>query len=72
MKYTVFGHTTVVVSTQVNADSREEAIKKAQKQFKGINAYIGNGGTDKLIGVDHENDTIAADEPVEFDDAIET
>lgn len=39
--------------------------------FGGICSYCGNGGIDKLIGVDGEYDTIEADESVEFDDAAE-
>ena len=68
MEYRVYGHTTVTVSTLVEANSEEEAIEKANQEFGGILSYCGNGGTDKLIGVDGEYDTIEADESVEFDD----
>ena len=71
MKYRVYGHTTVTVSTLVEADSEEEAIEKANCEFGGIMSYAGNGGMDKLIGVDGEYDTIEANESVEFDDAAE-
>ncbi len=70
MKFTVLGNTQVTVSVQVEADSEKEAYEKAKKQFKGIHAYVGNGGTDKLIGVEGEHETIAADEPVTFDDCL--
>ena len=69
MEYRVYGHTTVTVSTLVEANSEEEAIEKANQEFGGIHSYCGNGGTDKLIGVDGEYDTIEADDSVEFDDA---
>lgn len=69
MKYRVYGHTTVTVSTLVEANSEEEAIEKANREFGGIISYGGNGGIDKLIGVDGECDTIEADESVEFNDA---
>ena len=65
-KITVTGHTTVVVSTVIE----EKIFKKAHKAFRGISAFFGNGGSDKLIGVQGSNDTIAADEEVVFDDFI--
>ena len=70
MKYTVLGNTTVVVSVEVEAASEEEALEKARRQFGGIHEFAGNGGEDKLIGVNGENETIAADEPIEFDDVL--
>lgn len=66
-KYVVLGNTQVTVSITVEANSKDEAYKKARKQFKGIQDYVGNGGTDKLIGVEGDC-TIAADEPVVWDD----
>lgn len=70
MKFTVLGNTQVTVSIQVEANNEEEAYEKAKKQFKGIHAYVGNGGIDKLIGVEGKYETIAADEPVTFDDCL--
>ena len=43
----------------------------AKKKFGGVVAYAGNGGCNKLIGVDRENESIYSDEPVEFDDVME-
>ena len=70
MKFTVLGNTQVTVSIQVEANNEKEAYRKAQKQFKGVHSYNGNGGTDKLIGVEGKNETIVADEPVTFDDCL--
>ena len=72
-KYRVFGRTTVTVSMIVSVpDGRElteeEIYKRAKKHFRGIKSYLGNGGDDKLIGVDGETETIAADEDPVFDD----
>ena len=72
-KYRVFGHATVTVSMIVSTpDGRElteeEIYKRAKKHFKGIKSYMGNGGDDKLIGVDGETETIMADEAPIFDD----
>lgn len=74
-KITVTGHTTVVVSTVIEVPDgplppEEKIFKKAHKAFRGISAFFGNGGSDKLIGVQGSNDTIAADEEVVFDDFI--
>ena len=70
MKYIVLGNTSVTVSIAVEAGSEDEAYEEARKRFKGIHAYLGNGGHGKLIGVEGDTETIAADEPVTFDDII--
>lgn len=70
-KVRVFGHTTIIVSTiiEVPDDADEDQIyDKVAEKFAGISAFVGNGGTHKLIGVSGKNDTITVDEPVEFDD----
>lgn len=74
-KITVLGHTQVTVSTVITVPDgplppEEELYKKAQKAFKGVHAYMGNGGSDKLIGVEGKDETIAADEKVVFDDIL--
>ena len=68
MRYRVYGHTTVVVTTEVNAESPEEALEKAGEKLDSLIPYGGNGGTDKLIGLDGDCDTVAADESIEWDD----
>lgn len=72
-KYRVFGHASVTVSIVVSApDGRElteeEILKRAKKHFNGIRSYIGNGGDDKLIGVEGNTETITEDESPIFDD----
>ena len=69
-KYIVTGNSSVTVSINVYAENEEEAMEKAASQFKGIRAYAGNGGFDKLIGVEGSGESISADCPVEFDDVI--
>ena len=71
MFYRVYGHTTVTISTIVEANSKEEALRKAEADFKGIDSFLGNGGSEKLIGVNGENDTIAADDEIVFDVALD-
>ena len=70
-KYIVLGHTTVTVAVEVTANDEEEAMGIARKKFGGVTAYAGNGGRDKLIGVDGENESIYSDERVKFDDVME-
>lgn len=72
MKFRVYGNATVVISTVVEAETRDEAIEKAYEEFGGIGGFCGNGGTDKLIGVTGEHESIEADCEVEFTDAEES
>lgn len=75
-KIRVFGHATVTVSTIIKVEdgeklNEEEIYDRARENFGGIMAFVGNGGTDKLIGVDGYDETISADEEPEFDDYME-
>lgn len=67
-KYLVYGHTNVTVTCEVVAETEEEAYKAAQEQLGTLTAYVGNGGTDKLVGVDDECQSVAADDEVVYDD----
>lgn len=72
----VLGHAEITVSVliEVRDDelvSEHEIYAKAGKAFNGIMAFAGNGGTDKLIGVEGEGETISADEAPVFDDYME-
>lgn len=72
-RYRVFGHTTVTVSTVIEVPDDEdldedEIYERASNEFDGIGSFAGNGGIDKIIGVNGYSDSISADEEVEFDD----
>lgn len=72
-KYRVYGHATVTVSTVIEVPDEEELTaeeiyERAEDTFSGIGAFAGNGGCDKIIGVSGWNESISADEDVEFDD----
>lgn len=74
-RITVMGHTIVTVSVTLEVPdnavlTESEIYAKAIKKFGGIRSYLGNGGDDKLIGVDGEGETITADESVTFDDFL--
>ena len=70
----VFGNAKVTVSVVIEAEdnvSEAEIYNRAVKEFGGFHSYVGNGGTDKLIGVSGAAETIAADESPTFDDYME-
>lgn len=71
MKYRVIGTIQVSVGIIVEAENEDDAIQKAYKEFGGVTGYCGNGGTDKLIGVDGDTEWIEADGIVEFNDVGE-
>ena len=67
-KYRVYGTTTVSVVKEVWANSEDEAYDKAQRQLDSLTAYCGNGGYDKLVGVEAEGEEVAADDTITYDE----
>lgn len=67
-KYRVYGTTVVEVVKEVWANSEDEAYDKASKQLNSLTEYCGNGGYDKLVGVDGNDESVAANENIEYDD----
>jgi hypothetical protein len=63
MKYNVTVPYAVFVTTEVEADSKEEAEENAINKIY-ISGYCGNDGTDKLIGIT-EGSIEAGDTPLE-------
>ena len=70
-KYDVHGIVPVVVHITVEAENGEQAMEIAAQKFNGVREYAGNGGCDKLIGVEGKNESITIDGEVEFDDYTE-
>lgn len=75
-KFRVLGETVVTVSCVITVRDDTELKEKyfyqrAKTKFGGIHAYLGNGGDMKLIGVEEDGETIAADEPVVWTDFYE-
>ena len=66
--YKVYGTTTVSVVKEVWANSEDEAYDKAQNQLESLTEYCGNGGYDKLIGVDGEGESVACYDSIYYDD----
>lgn len=67
-KYRVCGTTTVTVYKEVWANSEDEAYDKAQRQLDSLTEYCGNGGYDKLVGVDGDDESVSADDFIHYDD----
>lgn len=67
-KYRVFGHTSVNVIIEVVAENEAAAYKKAAKELNSLEAYVGNGGYDKLIGVYGDDRSVETDESIDYDD----
>lgn len=63
--YRVFGEIPVYLTVTVEAESMEEAIDLAHEEFEGMENYVGNGGTDRMIGVIGPNDTVEAPDACE-------
>lgn len=68
MQYRVYGHTTVTVAVDITAYSEKEAYKKAAEELGSLMAFSGNNGLDKLVGVNESNQSVSADEEIEYDD----
>ena len=70
-KYRVYGTTTVTVTKEVWANNEDEALEKAYDALPCLTAYCGNGGGDKLIGVEGYNETVEAFDDIEYNDTRE-
>lgn len=73
-KYIVYGKVTAFVSVELEAKNKKEAIEKAYEECSGPMSFVGNGGTDKLIGVcdtDSATVSINCDDEIEYTEAEE-
>ena len=70
-KYIVKGSVTVEVSKEVWAYNEEDAIDKARDQLSILTAYCGNGGCDKLVGVDGDGESVDIYEDIDYESAEE-
>lgn len=70
-KYIVKGCVTVEVSKEVWAYNEEDAIDKARDQLSSLTAYCGNGGCDKLVGVDGDGESVDIYEDIDYESAEE-
>lgn len=74
MKYAVYGKVTVFVCVELEAEGKEDAVEKAFDECSSLDAFVGNGGVDKMIGVcdtDTAKVSINCDDEVEYTEAEE-
>ena len=67
-KYRVLGNTVVSVFKEVYANSEEEAYEIANQELHYLTGYRGNNGWDKLVGVEGDDESVSADDTIEWDD----
>lgn len=67
-KYQVIGSVTVSVYKEVWANNEEEAYNKAYDELDQLNEYCGNGSYDRLMGVENDGESVAADGLIEYTD----
>ena len=70
--YEVRGTYTITVLKRVKANDEQEALELAERHFSGITEYCGNGGYDKLVGVDNDSESVEAEDYIEWQEAYET
>ena len=67
-KYRVYGTITVSVTKEVWANCEDEAYKKASDQLSILGTYCGNGGYDKLVGVEEDGESVDVYDDIEYND----
>lgn len=70
-KFKVYGNVNVVVTKEVWARTAEEAMEKAQERLSCLTAYCGNGGWDKLVGVENHDESVDVFDDIVYDDVEE-
>lgn len=71
--YEVRGLATIEVLKRVKANDEDEAIELAEQYFNGLTEFCGNGGTDKLVGVYEDSESVqTCVDCIEWQDAYET
>lgn len=74
MKYAVRGKVVVWVCVELEAENKEDAIEKAFDECASLDALVGNGGIDKMLGVcntDTAEVSVGCDDDVEYTEAEE-
>ena len=73
-KYVVSGKVSAWVCVELEAEDKEEAIEKAFDECSVLDAFVGNGGVDKMIGVcntDTAEVSISCSDEVEYTEVKE-
>ena len=74
MKYAVRGKVVVWVCVELEAENKEDAIEKAFDECASLDALVGNGGIDKMLGVcdtDTAEVSVSCSDDVEYTEAEE-
>lgn len=73
-KYAVYGKVLTWVCVELEAEDKEDAFERAYDECSSVMALVGNGGTDKMIGVcdtDSAKVSINCDDEIEYTEAEE-
>lgn len=70
-RFKVYGYVNVVVTKEVWANNEEDAMGKAYNRLSCLNAYCGNGGWDKLVGVQNSDESVDVYDDIEYNDVVE-
>jgi hypothetical protein len=70
-KFKVYGNVNVVVTKEVWANNADEAMEKASEKLSCLTAYCGNGGYDKLVGVENHDESVDVFDDIVYDDVEE-
>ena len=73
-KYAVYGKVVAWVCVELEAEDKEDAIERAYDECSSVMALVGNGGTDKIIGVDSSDSaevSISCDDEIEYTEVEE-
>lgn len=73
-KYAVYGKVTAFVCVELEAEDKKDAIERAYDECSSVMAFVGNGGTDKIIGVDNSDSaevSISCDDEIEYTEVEE-
>lgn len=68
-KFKVIGTVQVAVYKEVWAHNQDEAYEKAYEQLSSLTEYAGNGGWDKLVGVEGQGESVDTESnEIEYND----
>lgn len=63
-KFRVTAAIPVFVSIEVEAENEEDAIEAAHEEGFSLTSFVGNGGSDKLVGVRGSNRSVEPGEEI--------
>lgn len=70
-KFRVEGTTVVTVYKEVWAANEDDAFNKAFNELSSLTAYCGNGGYDKLVGVENHDESVEIGDTINYESVEE-